>query len=104
MPGYTPKAIEPKWQRYWEENRTFRTTEQADKQKHSDEEQHVDPRHEDLAVMRLRGVAYFEPRQKTELDRLPGEGICAGNDGLACDHRRDRRQTHHRQQSPIRIE
>src|SRR5438046_927753 len=25
MPGYNPKAIEPRWQRYWEENRTFKT-------------------------------------------------------------------------------
>jgi leucyl-tRNA synthetase len=33
MPGYTPKAIEPKWQRYWEENRTFKTIEQAGKPK-----------------------------------------------------------------------
>jgi leucyl-tRNA synthetase len=25
MPSYYPQAIEPKWQRYWEENKTFRT-------------------------------------------------------------------------------
>ncbi len=25
MPTYNPKVIEPKWQRYWEENKTFRT-------------------------------------------------------------------------------
>jgi leucyl-tRNA synthetase len=25
MPSYTPKAIEPRWQRYWLENKTFRT-------------------------------------------------------------------------------
>jgi leucyl-tRNA synthetase len=27
MPRYTPATIEPKWQRYWEENKTFRTPE-----------------------------------------------------------------------------
>ncbi len=25
--GYAPQSIEPKWQKYWEENKTFRTTE-----------------------------------------------------------------------------
>ncbi len=25
MPSYNPKVIEPRWQRYWEENRTFKT-------------------------------------------------------------------------------
>jgi len=25
MPRYNPAVIEPKWQRYWEENRTFAT-------------------------------------------------------------------------------
>ena len=33
MPEYDPKAIEPRWQRYWEENQTFKTTEQAGKPK-----------------------------------------------------------------------
>jgi leucyl-tRNA synthetase len=31
--GYKPLNIEPKWQRYWEENKTFRTTEDAGKPK-----------------------------------------------------------------------
>ena len=29
MPTYNPKVIEPKWQRYWEENKTFRTPDSA---------------------------------------------------------------------------
>jgi leucyl-tRNA synthetase len=33
MPGYNPEAIEPKWQRYWEENKTFRTPDEADRPK-----------------------------------------------------------------------
>lgn len=33
MPGYNPKAIEPRWQRYWEEHKTFRTTEAPGKPK-----------------------------------------------------------------------
>ena len=33
MPGYNPKAIEPRWQRYWEEKKTFRTTELSGKPK-----------------------------------------------------------------------
>lgn len=31
--GYRPTQIEPKWQRYWDENKTFRTTEDAGKPK-----------------------------------------------------------------------
>ncbi|MBB6673945.1 leucine--tRNA ligase [Cohnella nanjingensis] len=31
--GYKPQTIEPKWQRYWDENKTFRTTEDAGKPK-----------------------------------------------------------------------
>ncbi|TFE31631.1 leucine--tRNA ligase [Cohnella luojiensis] len=31
--GYQPLRIEPKWQRYWDENKTFRTTEEAGKPK-----------------------------------------------------------------------
>jgi leucyl-tRNA synthetase len=33
MPGYNPEAIEPKWQRFWEENKTFRTPDESDKPK-----------------------------------------------------------------------
>src|SRR5262249_41384088 len=29
MPRYTPATIEPKWQRYWDENKTFKTPEMA---------------------------------------------------------------------------
>src|SRR5437588_809702 len=25
MPSYNPKAVEPRWQKYWQENKTFRT-------------------------------------------------------------------------------
>jgi leucyl-tRNA synthetase len=34
MPTYNPKAIEPRWQRYWEEHRTFRTPDQSEKPKY----------------------------------------------------------------------
>ncbi len=34
MPSYNPKAIEPRWQKFWEENRTFRTTGSSDKPKY----------------------------------------------------------------------
>lgn len=33
MPGYNPEAIELRWQRYWEENRTFRTPDVSEKPK-----------------------------------------------------------------------
>jgi leucyl-tRNA synthetase len=33
MPQYNPKAIEPRWQRYWEQNKTFRTPDTSDKPK-----------------------------------------------------------------------
>ncbi len=29
MPGYNPAAIEPKWQQFWEQNKTFRTPDEA---------------------------------------------------------------------------
>ncbi|MCY9592558.1 leucine--tRNA ligase [Paenibacillus chitinolyticus] len=31
--GYTPQVIEPKWQKYWDDNQTFRTSEEAGKPK-----------------------------------------------------------------------
>ncbi len=33
MPTYNPKVIEPTWQRYWEQNKTFRTPDASDKPK-----------------------------------------------------------------------
>jgi leucyl-tRNA synthetase len=33
MPAYNPKVIEPRWQRYWEEYKTFRTPDVSDKPK-----------------------------------------------------------------------
>ena len=33
MPGYNPEAIEPRWQRYWEENKTFRTPDDSPRPK-----------------------------------------------------------------------
>src|SRR5262249_28306001 len=33
MPTYNPKAIEPRWQRYWEEHQTFRTPSTPDQRK-----------------------------------------------------------------------
>ena len=29
--GYNPLAIEPKWQQYWDANKTFQTNEEANK-------------------------------------------------------------------------
>jgi len=34
MPSYNPKAIEPRWQRFWLENKTFRTPADSDKPKY----------------------------------------------------------------------
>src|SRR5579859_7344101 len=34
MPGYNPKVIEPRWQQYWEDHKTFRTPDLSDKPKH----------------------------------------------------------------------
>src|SRR5215813_296567 len=33
MPTYNPKVVEPRWQRYWEEHKTFRTPGFSDKPK-----------------------------------------------------------------------
>jgi leucyl-tRNA synthetase len=33
MPNYNPKVIEPRWQRYWLDNKTFRTPDTSDKPK-----------------------------------------------------------------------
>jgi leucyl-tRNA synthetase len=33
MPNYNPKQLEPRWQRYWEEHKTFRTPDLSDKPK-----------------------------------------------------------------------
>jgi leucyl-tRNA synthetase len=34
MPTYNPKVIEPRWQKYWEEHKTFRTADVSDKPKY----------------------------------------------------------------------
>src|ERR1051326_7878144 len=34
MPPYNPKAIEPRWQRHWEERKIFRTPDASDKPKY----------------------------------------------------------------------
>src|SRR5437868_10709577 len=34
MPNYNPKLIEPRWQQYWEEHKTFRAPDQWDKPKY----------------------------------------------------------------------
>jgi leucyl-tRNA synthetase len=34
MPTYKPQDIEPRWQRFWEENKTFRTPDTSDKPKY----------------------------------------------------------------------
>ncbi len=33
MPSYNPKAIEPRWQKYWQEHKTFRTPDLSEKPK-----------------------------------------------------------------------
>jgi leucyl-tRNA synthetase len=33
MPGYDPKTIEPRWQAYWDQHKTFRTPDSSDKPK-----------------------------------------------------------------------
>jgi leucyl-tRNA synthetase len=33
MPSYNPRAIEPRWQRYWQEHKTFRTPDLSDRPK-----------------------------------------------------------------------
>src|SRR2546421_537986 len=33
MPSYNPKAVEPRWQRHWRENETFRTPDLSDRPK-----------------------------------------------------------------------
>ena len=33
MPSYNPKTLEPRWQRYWLEHKTFRTPDISDKPK-----------------------------------------------------------------------
>jgi hypothetical protein len=49
-------------------------------------------------------VPNFKARQQSELDRLLCNRIGSGDDRLARDDRRGRRQCDHRQQSPFRIE
>src|SRR6267378_4130367 len=34
MPSYNPKAIEPRWQQFWEEHKTFRTSDTSNKPKY----------------------------------------------------------------------
>jgi leucyl-tRNA synthetase len=34
MPGYSPKTIEPKWQQFWEKNKTFRAPDRPEKPKY----------------------------------------------------------------------
>lgn len=34
MPGYHPKAIEPRWQQFWRDHKTFRTPDYSDKPKY----------------------------------------------------------------------
>ncbi len=34
MPTYNPKAVEPRWQKFWEENKTFRALDEFDKPKY----------------------------------------------------------------------
>src|SRR5262245_20431365 len=49
-------------------------------------------------------MANFKPWQKSELNRLSRERICAGDHGLACDDSGDRRQQDHGEERPVRVE
>ena len=77
-------------------------TEQQHQQHDRDQQQHVDAGDEDLAGMRFRGVADFESRQQTELDRLPRQRIGPRDHRLARDHGRNRCKADHRDQRPVR--
>ena len=54
--------------------------------------------------MAFRGEAHFQARQQAELDRLPGQGIGAGDHGLACDDGRERGEDHEGQEQPGRCQ
>ena len=65
------------------------TDRQRDRQQHH---RPVHERHIDLAVLDIRGLADVHAREPAELHRLPGQRERAGDDRLAGDDRRERRQ------------
>ena len=71
-------------------------------QHHADGKHDIHARHINLAIFGGRGVADFHARQLSQLHRLLGHGKDAGDDGLAGDDRRHRRQDHHGQMYRMR--
>ncbi len=67
-----------------------------------DQQEPVDRRQVDLADLFVGGVADLQPRQEAELDRLLGHREGARDHRLRGDHRRHRRQHHHRHPAPVR--
>ena len=77
-----------------------RRAEEQHQRQHAEQQHAVDPRYEDLSLLGRGGVHDLEPRQQAELDRLAGERVGAGDDRLAGDHRRGRRQKDQRHRAP----
>ena len=63
MPSYNPKAIEPRWQRFWEENKTFRTPDTVR------QAEVLHPRHVSLPQ---RGRPARRPSRRLHRHRHPG--------------------------------
>ena len=81
-----------------------RRAEHQHQKDHPEEEDAVHAGDEDLAFLRIGGVLDLEARQQAQLDRLAGEGECAGDRRLTGDDCGHRGEQHQRQQSPIRSE
>ena len=81
-----------------------RRAESKDHHHDEDENQPVDARHIDLAGDAFRRVPDFETWDEAELNGLPRQRECAGNDGLTGDHRCKRREDQHRDQHELRVE
>ena len=79
-----------------------RGAEQQHQRQHAEQQNAVHARDEDLAFLGVGGVDDLEPRQKTELDRLAGERIGAGDHRLARDDGGGGRQDDQRHQAPAR--
>ena len=71
-------------------------TEQQHQPQDSEQEHAGDAGDENLPLLSGGGVDDFEPRQQSELDRLAGQRIGAGDDSLARDHGRGGRQKNER--------
>ena len=70
----------------------------------ADRQEPVDHRHVDLALLVAGRVEHPQPGQKAQLDRLLGQRIRAGNDGLRGDDGGHSGERHHRIMRPSRCE